>query len=132
MSQENVETLRRAYEAYNRGDLDVAVADISPDSEYVPIGAVPGFRDALPGPEGYKRILAWLRDAFDDAHVDAELTDAGDQVLASLTVRGRGKQSGLETTREFWQVWTFRDGKAVHGRGFMDREEARKAAGLSE
>jgi ketosteroid isomerase-like protein len=132
MSQENVETLRRAYEAYNQGDLDVAVADISADSEYVPIGAVPGFRDALPGPEGYKRILAWLRDAFDDAHVDAELTDAGDQVLASLTVRGRGKLSGLETTREFWQVWTFRDGKAVHGRGFMDREEARKAAGLSE
>ena len=132
MSQENVETLRRAYEAYNRGDLDAAVAEISPDSEYVPIGAVPGFRDALPGPEGYRRILAWLRDAFDDAHVDAELTDAGDQVLASLTVRGRGKQSGLETTREFWQVWTFRDGKAVHGRGFMDREEARKAAGLSD
>jgi ketosteroid isomerase-like protein len=132
MSQENVETLRRAYEAYNQGDLDVAVAGISADSEYVPIGAVPGFRDALPGPEGYKRILAWLRDAFDDAHVDAELTDAGDQVLASLTVRGRGKLSGLETTREFWQVWTFRDGKAVHGRGFMDREEARKAAGLSE
>jgi uncharacterized protein len=129
MSQENVETLRRAYEAYNRGDLDAAVADISRDSEYVPIGAVPGFRDPLPGPEGYKRILAWLRDAFDDAHVDAELTDAGDQVLA---VRGRGKQSGLETTREFWQVWTFRDGKAVHGRGFMDRVDARKAAGLQE
>lgn len=132
MSQENVEALRRAYEAYNRGDVDAAVADISPDSDYVPIGAVPGIRDPLPGPEGYKRILAWLRDAFEDAHVDAELTDAGDQVLASLTVRGRGKQSGLETTREFWQVWTFRDGKAVHGRGFMDREEALQAAGLSE
>jgi uncharacterized protein len=132
MSQDNVETLRRAYEAYNRGDLDAAVADISRDSEYVPIGAVPGFRDPLPGPEGYKRILAWLRDAFDDAHVDAELTDAGDRVLASLTVRGRGKQSGLETTREFWQVWTFRDGKAVHGRGFRDRANALEAAGLRE
>ena len=132
MSQENVETLRRAYEAYNRGDLDAAVADISPDSEYVPIGAVPGIRDALAGPEGYKRILAWLRDAFDDAHVDAELADAGDQVLASLTVRGRGKQSGLETTREFWQVWTFRDGKAVHGRGFLDRAKALEAAGVRE
>jgi ketosteroid isomerase-like protein len=27
MSRENVETLRRAYEAYNRGDIDAAVAD---------------------------------------------------------------------------------------------------------
>jgi hypothetical protein len=51
-------------------DLDTVAADISPDAEYVPIGAVPGIRDALPGPEGYKRILAWLRDAFDDAHAD--------------------------------------------------------------
>jgi ketosteroid isomerase-like protein len=132
MSQENVETLRRAYDAYNRGDLDAAVADISRDSEYVPIGAIPGFRDALPGPEGYKRILAWLRETFDDARVDAELTDAGDQVLASLTVRGRGKQSGLETTREFWQVWTFRDGKAVRGQGFTSKAAALEAAGLRE
>jgi hypothetical protein len=30
MSRENVEMLRRAYEAYNRGDVDAAVADISP------------------------------------------------------------------------------------------------------
>jgi ketosteroid isomerase-like protein len=58
MSHENVETLRRAYNAYNRGDIDAAVADVSPDSEYVPIGAVPGIRDPLPGPEGYKQILA--------------------------------------------------------------------------
>jgi ketosteroid isomerase-like protein len=131
MSQENVETLRRAFEAYNRGDDDAAVADISPDAEYV-AEALPGLRGTMSGPEGYKRILISLRDAFDDSHVDAELTDAGDQVLASLTVRGRGKQSGLETTGEFWQVWTFRDGKAVHGRGFMDREEALEAAGLAE
>jgi hypothetical protein len=53
-------------------------------------------------------------------------------VLASLTVRGRGKQSGLQTTREFWQVWTFRDGKVVHERGFMGREEALEAAGPAE
>jgi ketosteroid isomerase-like protein len=95
-------------------------------------GPSPESATRFPGPEGYKRILAWLRDAFDDARVDAELTDAGDRVLASLTVRGRGKQSGLETTREFWQVWTFRDGKAVHGRGFLDRAKALEAAGVRE
>jgi hypothetical protein len=53
-------------------------------------------------------------------------------VLALLKVRGRGKQSGVETTWEFWQVWTYRDGKAVHGRGFTDRGQALEAAGLLE
>ena len=68
--------------------------------------------------------------AGQDAHIDVELTDAGDQVLARLTARGRGKQSGVETEWEFWQLWTYRDGRAVHGRGFTDREEAFEAAGL--
>jgi ketosteroid isomerase-like protein len=132
MSQENVESLRRAFQAYNRGDIEAAVADITADCEYVPSGALPGIRDVLRGPEGYKRTIAWLRDAFEDAHIDVELTDAGDQVLARLTARGRGKQSGVETAWEFWQLWTYRDGKAVHGRGFTDREEALEAAGLRE
>ena len=132
MSQENVESLRRAFEAYNRGDVDAAVADIHPHCEYVPSGALPGVRDVVRGPEGYKRTIAWLRDAFDRAHIDVELTDAGDQVLAWLTARGRGKQSGVETAWEFWQVWTYRDGRAVSGRGFTDRDEALEAAGLRE
>ena|SRR5215207_769994 len=132
MSEENVESLRRAFDAYNRGDIDAAVADITADCEYIPSGALPGIRDVLRGPEGYKRTIAWLRDAFEDAHIDAELTDAGDQVLAQLTVQGRGKQSGVETAWEFWQLWTYRDGKVVHGRGFTDPDEAREADGLSE
>ena len=132
MSEENVESLRRAFEAYNRGDIDAAVADITADCEYIPSGALPGIRDVLRGPEGYKRTIAWLRDAFEDAHIDAELTDAGDQVLAQLTVQGRGKQSGVETAWEFWQLWTYRDGKVVHGRGFTDPDENLEAAGLSE
>ncbi len=31
MSQENVEAVRRAFEAFNRGDRDAAVADFAPD-----------------------------------------------------------------------------------------------------
>ena len=54
MSQENVEALRGAFEAYNRDDLDAAVANIQPDCEYVPTGALPGGRDVVRGPAGYK------------------------------------------------------------------------------
>jgi ketosteroid isomerase-like protein len=99
MSQENVEIVRRAFEAFNRDDVDAAVADFAPDCEYIPSGAIPGGAGVSRGPEGYKRWASWLRDEFDDAHLEIhELIDAGDHVWVSLTARGRGKQSGAETS----------------------------------
>ncbi len=53
-------------------------------------------------------------------------------MLAAVTVRGRGKQSGVETTWDLWHLWTLQDGKVVHGQGFVSREEALEAAGLRE
>ena len=44
MSQENVEKVQRAYEAFNRGDSEGMVANIAPDFEYVATGTVPGVR----------------------------------------------------------------------------------------
>ena len=49
MSQENVEVVRRAYEALNRGDLDGMVADFAPEFEFVPTGAVPGAGSCIRG-----------------------------------------------------------------------------------
>jgi ketosteroid isomerase-like protein len=39
MSEENVEMIRRGYEAYERRDLDAVVADFAPEFEYVAAGA---------------------------------------------------------------------------------------------
>jgi ketosteroid isomerase-like protein len=61
-----------------------------------------------------------------------ELVDAGDQVMAAVTLRGRGKQSGVETSWDVWHVWTVEHRKVVHGQAFTSRAEALGAAGLSE
>jgi hypothetical protein len=42
MSQENVEIVRRGYEAFNRGDIDGVVGLLAPAFEYVASGLVPG------------------------------------------------------------------------------------------
>jgi uncharacterized protein len=134
MSQENVEVVRRGYEAFNRGDLQGMVADFAPTFEYVPTGVVPGFdRDVYRGPDGMKEFMGWMRDEFDDprAEID-ELIEAGDQVLVGVIAHGRGKQSGVEGSWHFWHLWTVRDRKLVRGQGFVSREEALKAAGLRE
>ena len=124
--------VRRAFDAYNRGDLEAAVTDLAPDCEFVPTGALPGSGDVYHGPEGFTEFGAWLRNEFADAHMDVnDVVDAGDRVLVSLTARGRGRQSGVATSWDFWHVWTVRDAKFVHGRAYTEKAQALEAAGLS-
>jgi ketosteroid isomerase-like protein len=131
MPPKNVDIVREAYEAVNRGDLDTAVSCIASHMEYVASGAVPGATGVFTGPEGVKEFIAGLYEEFDEPRADvSELLDAGDRVLVSATARGRGKLSGVETTWDTWQLWTLREGKLVRGQGFTSRDEALAAAGL--
>ena len=132
MSQENVEIVRRGYDAFNRGDSEGMVTDFAPDFEYIPTGTIPGVRGVFRGPGGWIEFAEWLRSGFESPRAEIKLTDAGDQVLAEVTLRGRGKQSGVETSWDIWQLWTVRDGAFVRGQGFTSREAALEAVGLRE
>jgi uncharacterized protein len=133
MSQGNVEIIRRAFGAYERGDLDAAVGDLAPECEYVAAGTVPGRTGTYRGPEGYKVFMAWLAEEFSDTHAQVDaLIDAGDSVVVGATLSGGGQQSGIPASFTFWQVWRLADGKVVHGQGFVHKAEALEAAGLSE
>ena len=133
MSQENVELMRQAIEAFNKGDVGRAIATIAPECEYIPTGAVPGIEAEYRGPEGFRRFLGSFWSEFDEPVAEIrDLIDAGDHVVAAQTFRGRGKQSGVETSWDLWQVWTLRDGKAIRGQGFTSEAEALEAAGLRE
>ena len=110
MSQENVEIVRRGYEAFNRGDVDGVVGLLAPDFEYVASGLVPGVGGVYRGAEGLRGVAETFWAEFDDPRTEVhELIDAGDQVVASTTMRGHGKQSG-----------------------FPSRDDALEAVGLSE
>ena len=134
MSQENVEIVRKAIETFNEGDVEGSFADvIAPEFEYIPTGAIPGAEGVYRGPEGWRRFLEFFWSEFDEAHVEIrDLVASDDHVVAANTFRGRGKQSGVETTWDLWQVWTLRDGKAVRGQGFTTGSEALAAVGLRE
>ena len=133
MSHENVEMVRRGVEAFNRGDLSGVAAVFAPEFEYVASGAIPGVGGVYRGAAGYRRFQEAFWDEFADGRAQInELIEAGDEVVVSLTAWGSGKQSGVETVRSFWQVWTVRDGKVVRGQGYASRAEALEAAGLRE
>jgi ketosteroid isomerase-like protein len=75
----------------------------------------------------------WL-DMFDDFRAEPlELIEAGeDKVIAVVRISGRAKLSGVETDLTYAELWTLRDGKIARGRQYFTREEALKAARLSE
>ncbi len=127
-----MEIVRRAYERWNRRDFGWVTDLAASEFEYVP-GGVVGLSGGFRGPEGFMRFLEQFWEEFDEAHAEPqEFIEAGDSVLAVITFRGRGRQSGVEVNMESFQLWTFRDGKVIRGQGFFDREEALEAAGLRE
>jgi uncharacterized protein len=134
MSQENVELVRRGFEAFAQGGPD-AMGDFWADD--IDYRAVEGALDD-PGPmHGKEAVRAYMQDwldMFDDVKMEpVELIDAGeDQVIAVLRNSGRAKLSGVETDLTFAALYTFRDGKVARGREYWTREEAFEAAGLSE
>ena len=136
MSQENVERIRRGYEAFNEGGVP-AMAETFWASDVVwdmrPMG-IPGL-GTYEGAEGIGAFMDEWLSAFDasDWQIEAiELIDAGDQVVAVGRQRGRGASSGADVELEFAQLFTVRDGKATRIVTYMTRDEALEAAGLSE
>jgi uncharacterized protein len=132
MPQENVEIVRRMYDAYNRGDFESALADFAPDVEWSDPPDNPGGR-TWHGPEGVQGALATWQGAWQDFRYEIqELIDCdGDKVLLAALQTGRGLVSGVSVSEENFCVFTLQGGRIVRQEMFRHRPEALEAAGLS-
>ena len=99
MSQENVEIVRRAIDAYNRGQDALDLFD--PKIEWVTTGRFVE-PDTYRGHEEVRRYLQALRDDFEELQVEPhELVNAGDHVIAPVRFTGRGRLSSAPIDLEF-------------------------------
>jgi ketosteroid isomerase-like protein len=132
MSQENVDFIRRAWEAYESGDFSAAWAPFSPDlvTYIAPPLPVAG---TYHGPEGLLQSLLDWAEGFDELVVTAEeFIDAGDQVVVRTRQKSRGAGSGVPVEADIYFVFTVSAGKTVRADVFNERSEALEAAGLAE
>jgi ketosteroid isomerase-like protein len=134
MSEENVEIVRDATVAYNRGDLDACIEYWADDIDHRAVEGALDDRGPIHGKDAVRAYLQDWIDTFDDLRAEpVELIDAGeDQVVAVVRFGGRAKLSGVETDLTFAVLYTIRDGKIARGREYWTREEALEAAGLRE
>jgi ketosteroid isomerase-like protein len=135
MSQENVEMVREAVGAYNRGDLDALLDEyFTDDIDYRAVEGAPDDHGPIHGKAEMRAYMQDWFDTFDDLKVEPlEVIDAGpDQAVAVVRFGGRAKLSGIEADLTFAVVYTVRDGKVARGREYWTRDEALEAAELSE
>jgi ketosteroid isomerase-like protein len=133
MSQENVEKVEAAYDAWNKGDFDTAFEFADPGLEWVMSGAFPGLKPIYRGKEEIREWWDRLREPFDRFLIWPErIVERGDQVIAIVGFHGRGEGSGAPVDMTMGHVFTFRDGLAVRFQAYASPAEALEAAGLSE
>jgi ketosteroid isomerase-like protein len=132
MSQ-NVETFKRGSDAVNRRDIETVLAVLDPEVELHPAMA------ALLGGQattyrGHEGIREWLRDqdeAFSESRIDySEIRDLGERVVAIGHLRVRGRASGVQVESPAAWVVTFRNGRMIDLRAFLEPKDALEAAGL--
>jgi ketosteroid isomerase-like protein len=131
MSQENVELMYRAFDAFNRRDLDAFVALMDDDVEALPRQAP--MEGGFHGHDGIRRWWKNLLDVFPDFAMQVvEVRDFGDLLVAAVHTRGHGADSDTPLDETVCHVARWRHGKCVWWRSFNTRAEALEAVGLSE
>ncbi len=133
MSQENVETMRRGVDAFDRRDKAAWLATFAPDAVMVPAREWPEnapIRGAEAIWDFYVEVnAAWKEDPYELGEI-IEARD--DTVVANARREARGKASGAGVTFSYWLVLTFRHGKTIRIEWFANRAGALGAAGLRE
>jgi ketosteroid isomerase-like protein len=135
MSQENLDAMRRVYEAMARGDFWAAREVFDPEIEWEWSSSTSGLT-GVGIYHGIEGVEAATRDWFavwDWFWQEAEeFIEVGDDIVVLTRTHGRPKGSEREIESKAGEVWTFRDGKVIRHKSFDSPAETLVAAGLQE
>ena len=131
MGRESIESLRRAYDEWARGDFSRREL-FDPNIEGVWAAELPDAHVDQGVEAFFASCREWLS-TWEGFRLEAEaFLPAEDKVVVLVVLRGKGKGSGAEVATPAAHVWTMRRGKATRVAAYMDRAKALEAAGLSE
>jgi ketosteroid isomerase-like protein len=132
MSEAHVESIRRIFDAWGRGDFRVGADLYDP---HVLLVIRPEFPEAgvYRGPAEIRRYTKQLLAAWDAfAIAGEEFISAGDSVVVGVRQHGTGAGSGLATELRYFQVWTFRGKSVIRIESVRERSEALEAVGRED
>lgn len=130
MSRQDVEIVRRSFDAWNDGDVE-AIRRTYADDVVVAGGSELGRSLGSDDPIG--RWVADMRETWAEVRWDLERVFDGDGIVVGFyRAVGVGRHSGVGVSRDLAAVYRIRDGLIASERVFLDRKEALVAAGLQQ
>ena len=132
MSQENVELMSRAMDAFNRGDGKAFDRLLTSDAEVVPVrAALEG--TTYRGPDAGTQYCTAVDQTWANLGWEVEeIRDGGEQILALGHIRGEGRDSGVAIDARAGWLAHFSEGRITRFQTFANRDDALEAAGLRE
>src|SRR5918994_2311789 len=130
MSEENVDVVRQAIEAFNSRDRDRLLSLLDPEIEFRSAVEQKTYR----GHAGMVRSREDIDAVMEEFRIEGDrFLDAGrDRVVHLYRLVGRGAGSGVPVSREVGALWQLRNGKLLKGEVYLDQRQALEAAGLRE
>jgi uncharacterized protein len=129
MSEENVEIVRRMYEAFHSGDAEGALAHFDPD---VVVDASSARPDGGRG-QGHEQlnaiVNAWVGTWDEWREEIGEMRDLGSRVLVLSVQYGRGKGSGVEVEAPYALLYDVQGGKITRLTMFRTSRKPSKPPG---
>ena len=123
---EDVKTLRGAYESLNTGDIEGAMAVLDEDAEWCEHSDLPE-AGLYRGRDSIRGFLESFLESWDDFSQETEDVLAGEGcVLILLRSRARGKGSGIAVEARYAHLWTMEDGRGTRVDAYFDSDEALK------
>jgi uncharacterized protein len=121
----DIELVKAAFDAWNRGSIDAFASYLSEDVAWVEASGRPeGEPTERLGRERLRSSLASLFDAFESYRLEVEqIGELGDRVVAVVREIARGRSSGVEVDGQWGYLITVNDGQ-------ITRIEAHRDAGV--
>ena len=132
MSQENMEIVRRLFEAVGRGDIEDVIGCAAEDGVIDASRRLLGGRSFV-GHQGIREYFAMLDDVWSNIRTEPEdFIPAGDAVVVPVRVVNTGRASDITVGAQAAWVAEVRDRQVARMTVYQSRAEALEAAGMSE
>jgi ketosteroid isomerase-like protein len=127
----SLETVRKAYEAFGKGDIPAVVSLLAPDVEWrFPDAQGLWFEGTHHGPrEVVERVFAGIGEHMQKFRIDPEqLVAVGNHIAVTGRVNATSK-SGRPLDAPYFQLWRVENGRATHVAEYHERESWLAALG---
>jgi ketosteroid isomerase-like protein len=129
----NSELLLAGYEAWNHDDLDGYLALLHPDVRISTSGLFPGLAADYVGRERAETFWRQMHEPWERFRIDVEhIEDEGEWAVASLRLRARGADSGVDVDMRFGMAMRASEGLGIEFLNRSSFDEARKAIGEAQ